>query len=444
LELEKFIHMKGKLMKIAVIGGGSTYTPELVNGFLSRVEQFPLEELWLMDIDPVRLEIVGGFAQRMVEAKGLPFKVELTTDQRKAVEGASYITTQLRVGQMEARRKDEYLGKRHGLIGQETTGVGGMAKALRTIPVILKIAEDMHELAPGAVLVNFTNPSGLVTQALSKYAPEIQAVGVCNAPFTTKMAIIDQLEQATGKHIESSHAELNTLGLNHLSWHRGFTVDGEDVWPQVIEGFIDSLKKEEDPEWDPQTIEVLRMIPNYYLEYFYHTDKKLASQEKWPPSRAEEVMEIEKDLLREYADPDLKEPPSDLMLRGGAYYSTVATQLLNAHYNDLGETHIVNTRNNGAVKEWPADWVLEMPARISRKGVEPLPTQPLPPVCSGLIAQVKAYELLTVEAAVHGDRNTAYQALLAHPLGPKADKIQDVLEDMLETHRPYLPQFWKK
>ena len=431
-------------MKVAVIGGGSTYTPELVNGFLTRTDQFPLKELWLMDIDPVRLEIVGGFARRMVEARGSPFKVVLTTDQREAVKGASYVITQLRVGQMEARRKDEYLGKRYGLIGQETTGVGGMAKALRTIPVILKIAEDMRELAPGAMLVNFTNPSGLVTQALSKYAPYVTAVGVCNAPITTRMTIIEELERATGKHIDPERTELRTLGLNHLSWHRGFTLDGEDVWPQVIEGYITALKAEEDPEWDPRTIEVLRMIPNYYLQYYYHTDKKLASQEGWPPSRAEEVIEIEKDLLREYADPNLKEPPADLMKRGGAYYSTVATQLLNAHYNDLGETHIVNTRNNRAVKEWPADWVLEMPAKISRKGVESLPTEPLPPVCFGLIAQVKAYELLTVEAAVHGDRNAAYQALLAHPLGPKADKIPAVLEDMLETHKPYLPQFWKK
>jgi 6-phospho-beta-glucosidase len=258
------------------------------------------------------------------------------------------------------------------------------------------------------------------------------------------MIILEALERVTGKHIDPERAELSTLGLNHLSWHRGFSVDGEDVWPQVIEGFIRTLKAEEDPEWDPRTIEVLRMIPNYYLQYYYYTDKKLASQEEWPPSRAEEVLEIEKDLLREYADPSLKEPPADLMKRGGAYYSTLATQLLNAHYNDLGETHIINTRNNGAVKEWPADWVLELPAKINRKGVEPLPAEPLPPVCFGLIAQIKAYELLTVEAAVHGDRKAAYQALLAHPLGPKADKIPAVLEDMLETHRPYLPQFWKE
>ena len=431
------------MLKVAVIGGGSTYTPELVNGFLARLSQFPLDELWLMDIDEERLNIVGKFAQRMVEAKGSPFKVVLSTNQREAIQGASYVTTQLRVGHMEARRRDEYLGLRHGLIGQETTGVGGMAKALRTIPVILKIAQDIKEVAlPGTMLVNFTNPAGLVTQALSKYAEDVPAVGVCNVPITTKMHIIEGLEKGTDKKIDPDHTELKTLGLNHLSWHRGFTIDGEDVWPQVIQGFIEELKKEEHPEWDPRTIEVLRMMPNYYLQYFYHTDKKLKSQEKWPPSRAEEVIEIEKDLLREYADPNLTEPPADLMKRGGAYYSTVATQLLNAHYNDLGETHVVNIKNNGAVKEWPAEWVLEIPSTVRKSGITPIPTEPLPQSQFGLIAAVKSYELLTVEAAVHGDREAAYQALLAHPIGPKADKVQAVLDDMLETHKEHLPQFW--
>src|SRR5512139_1382829 len=432
------------MLKVAVIGGGSTYTPELVNGFLARMDQFPLDELWLMDIDEDRLKIVGGFAKRMVEAKGSPCKVILTTNQRESIKGADYVTTQLRVGQMEARRRDEYLGLRHGLIGQETTGVGGMAKALRTIPVILKIASDMRELSQkDALLVNFTNPAGLVTQALRKYAADVPAVGVCNVPITAKMHIIEGLEKATGKKIDPAHTELNTLGLNHLTWHRGFTVEGEEVWPQVIQGFIADLKQEENPEWDPRTIEVLRMMPNYYLQYFYHTDKKLKAQEKWPPSRAEEVIEVEKDLLQEYADPNLKEPPADLMKRGGAYYSTVATQLLNAHYNDLGETHVVNIKNGGAVKEWPADWVLEIPSTVKKGGITPIPTEPLPDACFGLIAAVKAYELLTVEAAVHGDREAAYQALLVNPIGPKADQVQAVLDDMLETHREHLPQFWK-
>ena len=429
-------------MKITVIGGGSTYTPELVNGFLERAATLPITELWLMDIDKERLDIVGGFAQRMVKAKGQPFKVVLSTNQREAIAGASYVTTQLRVGMMPARRGDEYLGLRHGLIGQETTGVGGMAKALRTIPVTLSIAKDIREVAPNALLANFTNPAGLVTEALNRYAPDIPAVGVCNVGITAKMMILDELEKVTGNKIDAARANLNTLGLNHLTWHRGFTLDGEEMWQIIFPFFVESLKKETEPEWDLKTIESLGMIPNYYLQYFYYTAHKFEEQKKWPPSRAEAVMEIEKDLLRDYADPNLTEPPAELMKRGGAYYSTLATQLINAHYNDLGQVHVVNVRNDGAVKEWPADWVLELPALVDADGIHPLPSAPLPATCFGLISQIKMYELLTVEAAVHGDKNSMYQALLTHPLGPSADKVEAVMEDMLETNKQWLPQFF--
>jgi 6-phospho-beta-glucosidase len=430
-------------LKVAVIGGGSTYTPELVNGFLHRIESFPLDELWLMDIDPARLEIVGGFAQRMVTAKGSPFKVVLTTDQKAAVSGASYVTTQLRVGMMPARRADEYLGQRHGLIGQETTGVGGMAKALRTIPVVLGIADDMRQSAPNALLVNFTNPAGLVTEALARYAADVPSVGVCNVGITTKMGILERVEKMMGMSIDPDHAQLNTLGLNHLTWHRGFTLDGEELWPRILHDALEELRNDPHPEWDVDTVESLGMLPNYYLQYFYYTDQKLASQAKWPPSRAEQVMEIEEGLLQQYADPDLTEPPADLMKRGGAYYSTLATQLLNAHYNDLGQVHVVNIPHRGAVPGYPPDWVLELPSKVDAQGIHPLPAEPLPIACFGLVAQVKAYELLTVEAAVHGDRNAAYQALLANPLGPSADKVQEVLDDLLQTNQAYLPKFFE-
>jgi 6-phospho-beta-glucosidase len=428
-------------MKVTVIGGGSTYTPELVNGFLARVDSFPLAELCLMDIDPERLAVVGGFARRMVAAKGAPFAVTLSTKQQEAVAGAAYVLTQLRVGGMAARREDEYLGRRHGLIGQETTGVGGMAKALRTIPVLLSIARDMAQSAPGALLVNFTNPAGLVTEALARYAPEVTAVGVCNVPITTKMSILKRLEEGSGAAIDPDRADLDTLGLNHLSWHRGFSLDGEDVWPQVMQNFVADLRRHDRPEWAPEMVESLRLMPNYYLHYFYHTAHKLAEQDQWPPSRAEAVMGIEEELLQQYADPNRSEPPADLMKRGGAYYSTLATQLLNAHYNNLGERHIVNVRHQGAIPGWPADWVLEMPCRVDAAGIEPLLAEPLPPICFGLLAQVKMYELLTVEAAVHGDYNAAYQALLANPLGPAADQAEAVLDDLLKTHQKHLPQF---
>ncbi len=425
-------------MKVAVFGGGSTYTPELVQGFLSRVGVLPVSELWLMDVNAERLDVVGGFAQRMVAAKGDPFKVMLTTEQRAAVRGASYVCTQLRVGQMEARRADEYLGLRHGLIGQETTGVGGMAKALRTIPVILSIARDMRDLAqPGALLVNFTNPAGLVTEALTRYAPEVPAVGVCNIPIGARVFLKGLLEKELGETIPPERVELNTLGLNHLTWHRGLRLDGEEMWPRVFRAYA-----AQQTEWDPATLDVLGMLPNYYLHYYYNTTEMLAAQQKWPPSRAEAVVEVEKGLLAYYADPANSEPPADLMKRGGSHYSTVATQLLTAHHNDLNEVQVVNVRHNGAVPGWPADWVLELPCRVGRAGVTPLPAEPLPPVVFGLLAQVKAYELLTVEAAVHGDRRAAHAALLAHPLGPESRHVQTVLDDLLATHRAHLPQFW--
>lgn len=429
-------------MKITVIGGGSTYTPELLMGFIERAVSLPLTELWLMDIDAERLRVVGGFAQRIAQAHGAPFKVILSDTQRQAISGASYVITQFRVGMMPARRGDEYLGRRHNLVGQETTGVGGMAKALRTIPAVLSIAGDMRQTAPGALLLNFTNPAGLVTEALNRYASDVTAVGVCNVGITTTMEMLKQVEKLTGQRPDPQQARLNTLGLNHLTWHRGFTVAGQELWPQIFAASLEQARQSEHPDFDPQTLEMLGMIPNGYLQYYYYTERKLQAQDAWPPSRAEDVMEIEKDLLRQYAEPERSDPPEGLMKRGGAYYSTLATQVIDSHYNDRGQVHVVNLRHNGAVPGWPADWVVELPARIDRAGLHPLPTEPLPPQCFGLVAQVKMYELLSVEAAVHGDRRAAYLALLSHPLGPRVDRIQPVLDDLLATNRSYLPQFF--
>jgi 6-phospho-beta-glucosidase len=435
-------------VKVTVIGGGSSYTPELVTGFLDRADRLPVSELWLMDVDGERLDVVGGLTRRMVAARGGPFDVHLTTDRREALEGTRYIVVQLRVGGMQARRGDEYLGRRHGLVGQETTGVGGMANALRTVPVVLDIAREAAEVAPGAMLANFANPAGLVAQALARYAPELPSVGVCNVPINAEAEMLAAIAEARGSaaargiDVEQAQVALDTLGLNHLSWHRGFTVDGEDVWPEVLAGYVARLRRQEEPEWDPALIEALGMIPNYYLHYYYQTARAVAAQHAWPPSRAEAVMGIEAELMAAYAEPERTEPPASLNQRGGARYSTVATQLIDAHHNDLGSRQVLNLAHGGAVPGWPGEWVLEMPCRVSRRGVEPLPAAPLPPVCFGLLAQVKMYELLTVEAAVHGDRDAAYHALLAHPLGPPADRIAAVLDDMLETNRVDLPRFW--
>lgn len=429
-------------MKIAIIGGGSTYTPEIVSGFIKRRDELPLKELWLMDISPKRLEIVGGFARRMVEAAGAPFTVFTTTDMREAVAGSTYVVTQIRVGGSEARREDEYLGLRHGLIGQETTGVGGMAKAMRTIPVVLEIARTMETAAPDALLLNFTNPAGLVTEAVTRYS-RVQAVGVCNGPFSIQRNLMDILKRRSNIDPTGQDVYMGVLGINHLSWQYSMTVNGQDVWDTVIETYLEEARAGTNGHipFDPRTIEVLRMVPSSYLQYFYYTDRKLREQQNWPPSRAEQVMVLEKTLLEEYADPNNSTMPEGLLKRGGAYYSTVATQMINSHYNDLNEIHSANVPHNGAVEGFPADWVLETNCRVSRSGVSAVEAKALPIECAALLSAVKAYELHTVQAAVHGDRDAAYKALLVHPLGPSADRIEAVLEDMLAINRAHLPQF---
>ncbi|NIM93106.1 MAG: 6-phospho-beta-glucosidase [Anaerolineales bacterium] len=429
-------------MKIAVIGGESTYTPELVSGFIEVHRTLPVSELWLMGINEERLRIVGDFAQRMVAAQEMPFEIRMTGDRREALKDASFVITQLRVGGMAARREDEYLGRRHGLIGQETTGIGGMACALRTIPVILEIAREINEISDNALFANFTNPAGLITEAVTRHVPDVNVVGMCNVPITTKMHLLEMIQEQGNIHLDPQDVSLDTLGLNHLSWHRGLNAGGEDYWPQVMELFIDYLKTQSVPDWEPQLIEALGMIPNYYLGYFYNRQKKLSAQESWPPSRAEEVVDIEKSLLQKYAEPSTVELPVELLNRGGAYYSTMATKLLNAFHNDLGEIHVLNVPNRGAVSTWQDDWVLELPCRVNAEAIQPLPAEPLPAICSGLLTQVKEYEVLTVDAAVLGDRKSAFQALLSHPLGPDTDDIEVVLNDMLETNKKYLPQFW--
>ncbi len=431
------------MLKVSIIGGGSTYTPELIQGFIDRQEVLPVDELWLMDNDPDRLEIVGDFSKRMAASQNAGFEVILSEDREAAILGSSYVITQLRVGKMAARREDEYLGQRYGLIGQETTGVGGMAKALRTIPVILEIAKQIQTTAPNALLVNFTNPAGLVTEALNIYAPEVKALGVCNATLTTKMEILKKLNEKLGTNFKPEEAQIKTLGLNHLTWFYGFEINSKDYWPQIMQSTIKEMQTQEEPFFDPHTLESLQMLPNYYLRYYYYTSKLLAEQAHWPPSRAEEVMEIETALLDHYAQEAHTSPPEALMKRGGAYYSTVATQLINAHYNNLNEIHVLNVRHNGAVPGWNSDWVLELPCMVGAEGIIPQPASPLPLVCESLIQSVKAYEILTARAAVQGDRMAAYQALLAHPLGPDADQVNQVLLDMLEVNRPFLPNFYQ-
>jgi len=370
----------------------------------------------------------------MVEAAGRPFSLYLTTCRADALRDAAFVETQIRVGGMRARLADEQLGHRWGLVGQETTGVGGMAKALRTVPVILSIADDMEQLCPQASLINFANPSGLVTEALQRYAPRIRSVGLCNSPIGIQMGIADQ------EHTGPYEVSLDYLGLNHLAWVRGARVHGRDVWPAFrdrclaeMEGHVDSAA----PAWLARSMDA---IPSGYLRYYYRTAAVVQAQETRQP-RAARVMEIEEQLLRRYADPELTALPPELMERGGAYYSTAAVALMRALKRSRSEVHIVNTRIHDAVPGWPADWVAELPCRVSEAGVFPLPARPLPPLADGLVHAVKSYEQLTAQAAVTGSVDLALQALVAHPLGPGADHALPFWEDLLQTHAPYLPAF---
>jgi 6-phospho-beta-glucosidase len=429
-------------MKVAVIGGGSTYTPELINSFLDKGDRIAVSEIWLMDIDKARLEIVGGFVKRLVEKTKSKLQIILSDDLRKSISGANIVITQFRVGQMQARNADEYLAKRHGLVGQDTIGVGGMATALRTIPVILEICDVIRQHAPKALLLNFTHPTGLIMEAIQRYAPKINALGVCNSAYTTKMKILKYLSDLHGSHYDPEDGELLTLGLNHLTWHFGFKLNGQDVWDEVFAGYLKQLRAMQEPTFHPDSIERQRMIPNEYLEFYFQKKIKIALQDAWPPSWAEQVMEVEEKLLALYADLAISTIPDDLMQRGGTNYARVATSIIDSYWNDLGETHIVNVSHNGMVKGWEKEWVLEMPCRVDKHGMSPLPMQPLPLYNYALLEQVKQYQLMTVEAAVHGDREAAFQALVTHPLGPTEDNAATVLEDMLQTHQRFLPRFF--
>jgi 6-phospho-beta-glucosidase len=311
-----------------------------------------------------------------------------------------------------------------------------MAKALRTVPVILSVAEEMRAMCPDAWLVNFANPSGLVTEALQRYAPDVRSVGLCNGPIGYQMAIAKEL--GLGSPFE---VLLDYIGLNHLAWIRGVRVGERDIWPQVYARAVQEARESERPAAPAEVMERLGVICTYYLRYYYRTASVLREQAEGNPSRAEQVMEIERTLLGQYADPGLDTMPEELMQRGGAYYSTVAAQLIEAIARDVGEVHIVNTQQRGAVPDVPADWVMELPCRVDAQGVHPLPTDSLPPFADGLLRAVKAYELLAAQAGASGDRNAALQALIVHPLGPDADQAVEVLEDMLRTHRAYLPLF---
>jgi 6-phospho-beta-glucosidase len=420
-------------VKVAVVGGGSTYTPELVEGFVRRAEGFPVDELVLLDPDRARLEVVGGLAGRMLERAGYAGRLLLTSDEDEAVDGASFVIVQLRVGGQAARLLDETIPPRFGCVGQETTGPGGFAKALRTIPIVLDLAElTARRAAPGAWIVDFTNPTGMVTQALLDEGH--RALGLCNVAINVQRRFAERFE------VQPDRVELEHVGLNHLSWVRAVKVDGEDRLAAIFDRKAHEFAKE--AGLPLELIRAIRAIPSYYLRYYYLTTEIVNAQRSGEErSRAEEVMAIESELLDRYRDPNLAEKPALLERRGGAYYSEAAAQLVASLASSTGDVQVVNVRNGGAIADLRHDDVVEVAATIDGYGAHPLPVAPLSDDMRALVQQAKAYERLTIRAAVSGDRSVALKALLTNPLVPDYPTASALLEAILDANRRYLPRF---
>ena len=437
-----------KKIKVVTIGGGSSYTPELVEGFIKRFDEFPISELWLVDIEEGRhkLEIVGEMAKRMVEAAGIDCKVYLTLDRREALKDADFVTTQLRVGLLDARILDERIPLSHGLIGQETNGAGGIFKALRTIPVILDIVEEMKELCPDAWLINFTNPSGMVTEAVLRYGNWNKVVGLCNIPINAvyeEAAILDELP---------SDLFFQFAGINHLHWHTVVDKNGIDRTDELINKMYGSgetnsiVANIKDNRLIFEQVENLHMVPCPYHNYYYYTDKMLAEELadfKNNGTRAEKVKKIEAELYELYKDPNLNYKPKQLEERGGARYSDAACETITSIYNDKRTTMTVSTRNNGTIKDLPDDCAVEVTCTLTGKGPVPYNFGSFKPQERGLLQLMKAMEELTIEAAVTGDRGTLLQAFMMNPLVTSGDVAKQVMEELLEAHEKHLPNFFQ-
>jgi len=404
-------------MKVAVIGGGSTYTPELVSG-LCRVE---VDEFVLHDVDAERRDAVGGMAARMLERQGYPGGLEITADLDRAVDGCDFALVQIRVGGQRTRLHDETAPLACGCIGQETTGAGGFAKAMRTVPVVLEIAERVRARGRDAWILDFTNPVGIVTRALLDEGH--RALGLCN------VAIGFQRRFAGWLGVEPARVVVDQVGLNHLTWVRRVLLDGEDVLPALLAEHGDEVA--DDIELPRRLLDDLGAVPSYYLRYFYAHDEVLRAQLEGVP-RAQVVGEIERSLLDIYLDPSVDQRPDLLMQRGGAYYSEAALDLITSLSSGDGAVHEVDLRNGMTLEGLAADDVVELPAQIGKSGATPLPQPPLAPELLGLVQHVAAYERLTVRAALSRDAVDARKALLAHPLIGQVELVERLLERMTE------------
>ncbi|PGZ91298.1 6-phospho-beta-glucosidase [Bacillus sp. AFS029533] len=438
----------GKSIKIATIGGGSSYTPELVEGFIKRYNELPLRELWLVDVEEgkEKLEIVGQLAKRMFQKAGLPVEVHLTLDRKEALKDADFVTTQFRVGLLDARAKDERIPLKYSVLGQETNGPGGLFKGLRTIPVILDIVKDMRDLCPNAWLVNFTNPAGMVTEAVLRYTDHRKVVGLCNVPIGMEMGIAKLL------NVEHSRVRIDFAGLNHMVYGLDVFVDGESVKEQVIELLTNPenssfVKNIQGYGWEPEFLRALNALPCPYHNYYYKTREMVEKDIKNAETvgtRAEVVKKLEDDLFELYKDPNLSIKPPQLEKRGGAYYSDAAVRLISSIYNDKGDIQPVNTMNNGSIASIPNDSAVEVSCVITKDGPKPIVMGDLPVSVRGLVQQIKSFERVACEAAVTGDYDLAILALTINPLVASDKVAKEIVDEMLEAHKKYLPQFFKE
>ncbi|MFF4615761.1 family 4 glycosyl hydrolase [Nonomuraea jabiensis] len=415
-------------MKLAVVGGGSTYTPELVDGFARLRDELPVTEIALIDPDAARLELVAGVSRRMLAHAGHPARVLATSSVEEGVAGARVVLFQLRVGGQAAREVDETLPPRCGCVGQETTGAGGLAKALRTVPVVLEIASVVRALAPQAWIVDFTNPVGIVTRALLDAGH--RAIGLCN------VAIGFQRSFAGWLGVDPARISLGHVGLNHLTWERSVHLDGEDVLPAILRSHGQEIAGSLGLRLG--LLERLRSVPSYYLRYFYAHDAVVREQ-RAKPSRAAEVAALERRLLEMYADPAVVTKPELLSERGGAFYSEAAVALIASLLGDRGDVQVVNVRNSGTLPFLDDDAVIEVPAAVGARGAVPLPVPPVEPLYAGLIAHVSAYERLALDAALHGGADRVRDALLAHPLVGQDEIAEELTGLLLEANRAHLP-----
>lgn len=422
-------------LKIAIIGSGSTYTPELIEGIIKRKGVLPVSELVLMDIDAHKLNVVGSLCRRMIEAENLSCRVTLTQDLDEALRDADFVLAQIRVGKLSARVLDEKIPLKYGLIGQETCGIGGFFKAMRTIPVMLQIAARMEELCPNAWLINFSNPAGIITEALLKHTG-VKMLGLCNVPYNMYKSIRESLALPDAK--------MTYVGLNHLSWITAIEQDGKDYLKTALELGLNSEAMKNIPSsgFSRELVNMVGAIPSSYLEYYYFKDKKLKLLMESEQTRGEKCIDIEADLLRIYEDAELHVKPELLSSRGGANYSEVAISLVDAIWNDKREVHVVNLLNRGALSFMEDDDAVETSAVIGKDGATPVA---VPGFANRHIIDymrmVKAYERETVAAAVSGSEDAAMRALLMNPLVGDYNTALACFNELKEAHKAYLPQF---